>query len=697
AGTAQGGNVARFTLPAPVAVRRGDLVSLVIGPRNGDHSCDLTDLELTLRPSGDAARAWSLTADVAGDVLAGNPHADRYGNAGVWHFYSEPVSGSDAGPVIPAGSMLAKWQAADSPEERRSLAGAVQKLLTGAAPADERSPDGRLYRQAASLSGPLMGRLWRPVLEHPAEGAPAATAGLDPGLFGRHPKGGAVDGASLCVQAPRVLEVRIPAELAAGAELVVGTGLAPGAAEGSVQMRVLTERPTESGLLPDGAVLTAENGPARKRFDAAFAEFRALFPAALCYPKIVPVDEVITLILFYREDEPLRRLMLTPAETRELDRLWKELEWVSQAPLKEVNSLEQLREFATQDRQDLVPQFDALKEPVKQAAEAFQRALAAAEPRQVDRLIEFASRAYRRPLTPAEAADLRGLYRQLREEELPHDEAFRLTLARVFTAPAFLYRLELAPGAAGTASASAPVSDWELASRLSYFLWSSAPDEPLRAAAAAGKLHQPEVLSAQLRRMLKDPRIRRLATEFACQWLQIYQFDTLDEKSEKRFPEFAGLRRDMYEEAIRFFTDLFQRDASVMAIFDADHTFVNARLAKFYGLPAAPGLTDDTWQRVDGIRKLDRGGILGLAATLAKQSGASRTSPILRGNWVSEVLLGERVPRPPKNIPILPDDESATDQLTVRQMVARHTSDPKCSGCHARIDPFGFSLEAFDA
>jgi hypothetical protein len=691
AGTAQGANAGRFAVPA--SVRKGDLVSLVIGPRNGDHSCDLTDLELNLRPAEGSGRSWSLTEEVSKDVLAGNPRADRHGNPEVWHFYSEPVSGPEAGPVIPPGSLLARWQTAESAEERRAIAGAVQQLLAGPPPADEKSPDGQLYRQAASLSGPLLVRLWRPILARASPGPAAGNAGPDPGLFGRHPRGGAVDAASLCVQAPSVVEVRIPAELAGGAELVAGTALHAGAAGGSVQMELLTARPAESGLRPGAPVLTADDGPARKRFEAAFAEFRALFPAALCYPKIVPVDEVVTLILFYREDEPLKRLMLTAAEARELDRLWTELEWIAQAPLKLVTSLEQIREFATQDRPDLVPQFDALKQPVQEAAEAFQRSVVAAEPRQVERLLEFASRAYRRPLTPQETADLRELYRELRGEELSHEEAFRLALARIFTAPAFLYRLEVAPAGA----ASAPVTDWELATRLSYFLWSSAPDGELRAAAASGKLRQPEVLSAQLRRMLKDPKIRRLATEFACQWLQIYEFDTLDEKSERHFPEFAALRGDMYEEAIRFFTDLFQRDASILSVFDADHTFVNARLAKFYDIPAPPGLTDDTWRRVEGVRKLDRGGILGLAATLAKQSGASRTSPILRGNWVSEVLLGERLPRPPPNVPQLPEDESATEGLTVRQLVARHTSDPRCSGCHARIDPFGFSLEGFDA
>jgi hypothetical protein len=281
------------------------------------------------------------------------------------------------------------------------------------------------------------------------------------------------------------------------------------------------------------------------------------------------------------------------------------------------------------------------------------------------------------------------LYRTLRAEELPHDEAFRFTMARIFVAPAFLYRLEQAvPGEQPGA-----VSDWELASRLSYFLWSSMPDETLRAAAASGNLHQPDVLIAQTRRMLSDERVRRLATEFACQWLHIYEFDTLDEKSESHFPEFVGLRGDMYEESIRFFTDMFQHDGSVLGILDAKHTFVNESLAKFYGIPNVVG---PEWRRVEGVNEQQRGGILGLAATLAKHSGASRTSPTLRGNWVSEVLLGEKLPKPPKDVPQLPEDEAAIKDLTVRQLVEKHASDARCSNCHVRVDPLGFALEGFD-
>jgi hypothetical protein len=330
-----------------------------------------------------------------------------------------------------------------------------------------------------------------------------------------------------------------------------------------------------------------------------------------------------------------------------------------------------------------------MREPIRRRAEAFRRRLVETEPAHLEAVIGLAERAWRRPLSPGEAGDLRGLYRRLRDEEIPHEEAVRLTLTRVLVAPAFLYRAEKpAPG-----KEPGPVSDWELATRLSYFIWSSLPDEELRAAAARGALGDPEALAAQARRMLRDPRVRRLAVEFACVWLHVHGFDELSEKSERHFPAFAGLRKSMYEETILFFTDLFRRDGSVLEVLDADHACLDGARARHYGIPGVEG---EGWRRVEGVRRFSRGGVLAQASILSRQAGASRTSPILRGNWVCEVLLGEKLPRPPKEVPRLPEDE-ATEALTVRQLVERHTADPACSGCHRRIDPYGCTLEGFDA
>jgi hypothetical protein len=623
--------------------------------------------------------------------LAGNPHADRFGNADVWHFYTESVAAGNAGFVIPAGSVLDRWLGADDSAAKKDLAEGLQKLLTAGPPADAKSPDAILFRQLASLGGPLFART------KPRAGASSAPPkgdkqppGLDPALFGKHPDGSPIDPASLCVQAPSLIEIRLPADLFAGAELVTTGTLHPQTgAEGSVQLQATTKAPPAAdGLRPDLPVVVNDGSAARKRWERSFEDFRRWFPAALCYSKIVPVDEVVTLTLFHREDEPLCRLFLDEKEKARLDALWEELHFVSHDALTLVDAFNQLMEYATQDGDPKL--FEPFRKPIHERAAAFRKQLIDTEPRHLDAVLDFATRAYRRPLSDDESKQLRGLYRTLRDKGLPHDEAVRLTLARVLVAPAFLYRLEKpAPGAD-----PAPVSDWELASRLSYFLWSSLPDAELRDAAAAGRLREPDVLTAQARRMLRDGRVRRLSTEFACQWLHVYGFDALDEKSERHFPTFAALRGDMYEESIRFFTDLFQRDASVLSILDADHTFVNEVLARHYGIPDVIG---PEWRRVDGVRKYGRGGVLGLAATLAAQSGASRTSPILRGNWVYEVLLGERLPRPPKDVPRLPEDETATEGLTVRQLVEKHTSDARCAVCHARIDPFGHALEGFDA
>jgi hypothetical protein len=222
-------------------------------------------------------------------------------------------------------------------------------------------------------------------------------------------------------------------------------------------------------------------------------------------------------------------------------------------------------------------------------------------------------------------------------------------------------------------------------------LWSSLPDGELSALADAGKLGETDSLLTQTRRMLADERVQRLAIEFGCQWLHVRDFDQFDEKSVEQFPEFRDLRDDMYEESVRFFTDLFQHDRSILSLLDADHTFLNATLAAHYGIPGVEG---DEWRRVDDVRKYGRGGILTQATVLATQSGASRTSPILRGNWVSETLLNERLPRPPPNVPQLP--EQAPANLSERQLIELHSSVPECAKCHARIDPYGFALEGFD-
>ena len=433
--------------------------------------------------------------------------------------------------------------------------------------------------------------------------------------------------------------------------------------------------------------------------NSSFDDFRRVFPASMCFARIIPVDDHATLLLYHREDEPLCRLMLENTERVQLDRLWDELLYVSREPIELEGVLQGILAL---DNDQLTKKAKPFRTTIAKRAAAFRRQLVETEPVHLVALLELLSRAYRRPLTEGESQGLRALYQSLRDQSVPHEDAFRLTLARALASAAFLFRIEERREIAGSAAdrlelgrrpPAHPVSDLELASRLSYFFWSSLPDEKLRAAADAGRLTDEEdsQLILHTRRMLQDSRVRRLAIEFACQWLHIRDFDQF-EKSETYFPDFAALRCSMYEESIRFFTDLFQCDRSILSILQADYTFLNERLAAHY---AIPGVTGQQWQRIGGIGSYSRGGILAQSAVLARHSGASRTNPILRGAFVAETLLGERLPRPPADVPQLPDTTAAG--LSERELIEQHSRAAECAGCHKRIDPYGFALEDFDA
>ena len=716
-GLAHGGKPVKIPDINNQRVREGELVSLLIGPRDGNHACDLTDIEfkLTEQIASGSSKSWNLTADVSPNILSGNPHADQYGHNGTWSFYAEAVQAGDANrAVVPADSLLGKWLAAEDANVRSGLASQVQALLTSPQPA-EAGPDRALWDQAHSANGPLLGTLLDRIAQSVSSGKRTPVAdvpladvfddksALNGSVTGK-PNGdravkptkdawrlGAWHGLDVAITAPSVLTLRLPAAISAGRNLVTGGTLDNEyGQDGSVQLQVRTNTPASNdapALTPDLPLIVPAKSSARAQLAAATNAFREVFPAALCYTKIVPVDEVVTLALFHREDGNLARLMLGDAERQELEALWQELHFVSNDLLTVEDAYEQLMQFATQDSDPKL--FEHLREPIKRRADEYRAALIASEPAHFRSVLEFAQRAFRRPLTESETAGLKALHKQLRAEGLSHEATMRLLITRVLVSTSFLYRLERSP----SSGEISPISDWEMVSRLSYFLWSAPPDSELLDAAQSGELHTPDQIASHTRRMLKDTRARHLASQFACQWLHIQDIATLDEKSERHFPEFAGIREDLQTEAEMFFSDLFRNDGSVLEVFDADHTFLNERLAKFYNIPDVQG---DQWRRVDHVRSQGRGGVLTLGATLAKQSGASRTSPILRGNWVSEVLLGEKLPKPPKNVPPLPTDE-ATETLTVRQLVERHASDERCSNCHQRIDPFGFALESFDA
>ena len=257
--------------------------------------------------------------------------------------------------------------------------------------------------------------------------------------------------------------------------------------------------------------------------------------------------------------------------------------------------------------------------------------------------------------------------------------------------PQFCYRVDLP--AAGTGIR--PLSDYALASRLSYFLWASMPDRELLTHAAAGDLHQPVVLINQARRMLRDDKVRGLATEFCGNWLDFRRFEEHNSVDRGRFPSFNDkLRQSMFEEPLRFFVDLAQNDRPIQDFLDAKHTFVDPILAVHYGMPKSKDGADG-WMRVDDAQSYGRGGLLTMAVFLTKNSPGLRTSPVKRGYWVVRRLLGENIPPPPPNVPQLPSDEAKLGEVTLRQALARHRADKARQGCHERFDGIGLAYEGF--
>jgi hypothetical protein len=418
-------------------------------------------------------------------------------------------------------------------------------------------------------------------------------------------------------------------------------------------------------------------------------EFRALFPPAVLFEPIIPRDAQGSVFLYRREDEPLRRLLLDKAGRDELNRLWRELEFVSEQAFATPRMYEEIMQYYRRPNDGARIMFFYIQlfgEQVKQEEAALHTAKVNAETAHLKQLLAFAERAWRRPLTGDEITAVLASYRTDRADGTKHEPAFRAALARVLSSPWFLYRVEQP----ATGPHWQPVSGEELATRLSFLLWDSIPDDELRAKSA--RLHEPEVLEEQLRRMLKDGRMRGMAQEFGARWLGVRDFAMDHGRNVKQFPEFTPTVRDaLAEEPVRFFEDLLVNDRPVAEVIDADTVFVNDVLAKHYGIP---DVTGPQWHRIDKAFTHSRGGLLGFGAVLAKTAAASRTSPVKRGAWVVEIL-GERLPKTPPGVPPLP--ETPPEGLSVREITERHRKDPACAGCHSRIDPYGMTLEQFDA
>ena len=532
-------------------------------------------------------------------------------------------------------------------------------------------------------------------------------------------------------------------------------------------------RAKKRGNASDPDLIVPADPAERAPYDAAFARFARIFPDAFFISERARVlndaeteasleGRLLSAGLhaqtgYFRDDGPLRELILDDAGARELDQLWDIFNFNAEIPERM-----HLAYLSDEGGSQKGPGFEAFRPENRQAAtqemirklqeltfaklgtvpavvkEHFEHTLAdnlwldqtraAAEPTHLDSLLDFAARAWRRPLTKADRDGLLAFYRESRETNgLEHTDAIRDCVVRVLMSPNFCYRIDLVEAAGGNVTAtspartgavfasaqpaaqpaappekgkvaSLPLSDDALASRLSYFLWSSLPDAELLAHAAAGDLHRPEVLAAQAQRMLKDPRVRGLATEFLGNWLDFRQFEEHNAVDRERFPQFDNaLREAMFQEPIRFFVDLVQNGRPVKDFLYADYTFVNSALAKHYGMTGVTLADNNTWVRVDHADQFGRGGLLPMAVFLTANSPGLRTSPVKRGYWVVRRVLGERIPPPPPNVPVLPADEKNLGDLTLREAMAKHRENPACAGCHAKFDAFGLVFEGYGA
>jgi Protein of unknown function (DUF1592)/Protein of unknown function (DUF1588)/Protein of unknown function (DUF1587)/Protein of unknown function (DUF1585)/Protein of unknown function (DUF1595)/Planctomycete cytochrome C len=435
---------------------------------------------------------------------------------------------------------------------------------------------------------------------------------------------------------------------------------------------------------------------------------------------------------YFRDDAPLYELVLDDAGRREIDALWRELDFVTNVPARQYKDfiffergepprfmLDAEFDFARSEDKDsasdakierlrvaylakarrnkanpaAVEAIDSYFRTIAASIRADERDRLTAEPSHLDALVAFSSRAQRRPMTASERDELLSFYHRLRRDDgLSHEEAMRDTLASVLVSPRVLFRADLAPSGA----TAGPLTDFDLASRLSYFLWATMPDETLLARAAAGDLHQPSVLQAQVRRMLRDDRIRGLAEGFAANWLDCRRFDEHNGVDRARFPTFTNdLRRAMSEEPLRYFEDVVRRDRPIVDLIDGIDTLVNPILAAHYGIPVPKEVGAHDWFRVDDARPYGRGGLLPMAVFLTKNAPGLRTSPVKRGYWVVRRVLGEHIPAPPPEVPELPKDEATLGELTLPQVLARHRAHEACAGCHRRFDSIGLAFEAY--
>ncbi|MEL6104909.1 MAG: DUF1592 domain-containing protein [Planctomycetota bacterium] len=506
----------------------------------------------------------------------------------------------------------------------------------------------------------------------------------------------------------------------------------------------------EPERLPREELMVPRDDKIRQKYVEAFEAFCDLFPDTFFVrsrgrdfknrPNEIVKDEGKVRLLsagfhsqmgFFRDDAPLYDLLLSEAEQRELDQLWHEFDfvadisrrqhrgyiWYERSESRFMGGLE--FDFARGEDDDITSEekierlakvylakaertgasarvLDAIGEHfqrVNKNVRVVETTRLSAEPKHVASITRFAEKAFRRPLSVAEKASIGAFYDRLRNSDgRSHETALRDVLVWILMSPHFSY-------CALPSDSQEPIhslTQYALASRLSYFLWSSMPDELLLESAARNELSQPEILKSHVRRMIRDDRIRGFAEQFAGNWLGYSGFENHKGVDRGRFPEFDDSLRDaMAREPTEFMIDLLRRNGALHEFITADHTFVNDVLAKHYGIETE-GSERGTWKRVENAGRFGRGGILPMGVFLTKNAHALRTSPVKRGYWVAHQLLGERIPPPPADVPELPPEEPDEGELSLVDLLAKHREHASCAGCHDRFDSLGVAFEAFD-
>ena len=569
--------------------------------------------------------------------------------------------------------------------------------------------------------------------------------------FGHHPLGEEIDPDSFAVEAPAVIEIPITVEMQRqlkGEHLLVTCQLDPKhSREGSafVQTSVREPAQTKFGKRVEHLIFS-ESKTAEKLIESSEVFCRA-FPNRFCY-----VDRGRGLAAgfhlvegFFRDDRPLVEKVLTEEENAELDRLWRELDFVTQSAEtllrgfvwferseREVLHDKRFDFLRSEDPQlveeQMLTKFEKIyldKMGIKRVGETLepespsdkynmihgfftqirqglqrQKDLTVqAEYRAFRDLEQLARRAYRRELRQQERESLRSLYLKLRDDGQTVEASLRGVLTAVLMSPEFCYRYRDVPDGEGIQ----PLSDHDLASRLSFFLWSSLPDEVLLSQASKHELQHEDELLKQTRRMLKDQRISAFSREFFGQWLRYRDYLSKDPINADAFPGYDDeLRQAIFEEPVRLATHLIQTDQPIIELLQSDVTFVNRRLAKHYGgdlerqyIRAVASDPTREWHQVSGLKQAGRGGLFGMAVVLTTNSAGERTSPVKRGFWAVHHLLGQHFPPPPADVPELPASEKGATK-TIRELLATHVEEAQCAMCHKHFDSLGLALEGFD-